>query len=172
MPGHPREADLESLLDALHRAGVEFIVVGGAAAVLHGAPVTTQDVDIVPRVDTENIERLTGLLEQLDARVRDPARRDIRPDPAALRGPGQVKLTTRCGPLDVLARLHDGRDYADLLPHTVELTEGSLRLRVLDLSTLIAIKSGTGRVRDQLILPLLIALARERGRGGDTEPAM
>jgi hypothetical protein len=46
--------------------------------------------------------------------------------------------------------------------HTVELTEGSLRLRVLDLTTLIAIKSGTGRVRDQLILPVLIALGRER----------
>lgn len=170
MPGHPREADLESLLEALDRAGVEFIVVGGAAAVLHGAPVTTQDVDIVPLIDTENIARLAGLLEQLDARVRDPARRDIRPDPAAFGGPGQVRLTTRCGPLDVLARLHDGRDYADLLPHTVELTEGSLRLRVLDLSTLIAIKSGTGRARDQLIVPVLIALARERDRDGDGGP--
>ena len=73
MPEHPKQADLESLLDALVGAGVEFIVVGGAAAVLHGAPVTTQDVDIVPRTDVENADRLMGLLTKLDARVRDLA---------------------------------------------------------------------------------------------------
>ena len=69
MPEHPPQADLESLLQALHEAGVDFIVVGGAAVVLHGAPVTTQDVDIVPRVDADNIARLMTLLEELDART-------------------------------------------------------------------------------------------------------
>lgn len=162
MTDHPKQADLESILDALGNADVDFVVVGGAAAVLHGAPVTTQDVDIVPGTDAENVERLMTLLTGLDARVRDPAGRQMRPDRAALRGTGQVKLTTSRGPLDLLCRLHDGRDYTDLLPHTVEMTDGSLRLRVLDLPTLIAIKSSTGRARDRLLLPLLLALARER----------
>lgn len=166
MSDHPEHADLESLLDALGGAGIEFIVVGGAAAVLHGAPVTTQDLDIVHQTDGENIERLMDVLTTLDARTRDLAGRKIQPDAAALRGSGQIRLTTRRGPLDLLCRLHDGRGYTDLLPHTVEVTDGSLQLRVLDLPTLIAIKSGTGRVRDQLTLPLLLALARERGQGG------
>ena len=166
MPDHPQQADLESLLEALCRAGVAFIVVGGAAAVLHGAPVTTQDVDIVPRVDADNIARLMALLDQLDARVRDVAGRDIKPEPTGLLGTGQTKLTTRRGPLDVLGALHDGRGYSDLLPHTEELTDGTLRLRVLDLKTLIDIKSGTGRIRDQLVLPLLLALARKREQDG------
>lgn len=165
MPDHPEEADLESLLDALGRAGVEFIVVGGAAAVLHGAPVATQDLDIVPRTDAKNIDRLMALLTELDARVRDLAGREVRPDPAVLRGIGQIALTTRRGPLDLLCRLHDGRDYSALLPHTVEVTDGSLRLRVIDLPTLIGIKSSTGRARDRLLLPLLIALERERRQG-------
>jgi hypothetical protein len=164
VPDHPRQAELESLLDALHRAGVEFIVVGGAAAVLHGAPVTTQDVDIVPRTDAENIARLVKLLDELDARIRDVAGRDIRPDPKDLAGSGQTQLTTSKGPLDVLGRLHDGRGYAELLPATEELTDGTLHLRVVDLPTLIEIKSGTGRARDQLVIPLLLALARERER--------
>ena len=43
----PSEADLEGLLRALGRGGVDFVLVGGAAAVLHGAPTTTQDLDIV-----------------------------------------------------------------------------------------------------------------------------
>lgn len=162
MSDHPKQADLESLLDDLGGAGIQFIVVGGAAAVLHGAPLTTQDVDVVPRTDEENVDRLMALLVELDARVRDVAGRDIRPERETLRGTGQIKLTTRHGPLDLLCRLHDGRGYDELLPDSVEVSDGDLRLRVLNLSSLIAIKSATGRERDKLILPILIALERER----------
>jgi hypothetical protein len=49
MRSHPKEADLPGLLEKLCEAGVEFIVVGGAAAVLQGAPITTADLDIVHR---------------------------------------------------------------------------------------------------------------------------
>jgi len=129
--------------------------------VLHGAPVTTQDVDIVPRTDAQNVDKLMAVLEALDARIRDLAGRDLRPDRSLLSGTGQIKLTTLRGPLDLLCKLHDGRNYADLLPHTVAMSDGSLSLRVIDLPTLIAIKSSTGRVRDQLVVPLLIALKRE-----------
>lgn len=55
---HPKVADLRSLLQALVGAGVQFILVGGAAAVIHGAPITTQDVDIVPERDPDNISSL------------------------------------------------------------------------------------------------------------------
>jgi hypothetical protein len=54
---HPRNADLPALVAALHDAGVEFIVVGGAAGVLHGSGLTTQDLDIVPRRTAENASR-------------------------------------------------------------------------------------------------------------------
>ena len=162
MSNHPEKADLETLLESLSNAGVEFIVVGGAAAVLHGAPITTQDVDIVPRTDAVNVERLMATLARLDARIRDLAGRDLQLDPRALEGPGQTKLTTSQGPLDLLCSLHDGRDYEALLPHTVEMTDGAIRLRVIDLPTLIAIKSGTGRARDQLVIPILTALVREQ----------
>ena len=149
MSDHPDQSDLESLLDALGQAQIEFIVVGGAAAVLHGAPVTTLDVDVVHNTDEANVAKLIALLKTLHARVRDPAGQAMNPDREALRGAGQVKLTTERGPLDILGSLHDGRTYADLLPHTVEVTDGSLRLRVLDLPRLIEIKSSTGRTREQ-----------------------
>ena len=118
---HPNSADLGELISALCAGGVDFIVVGGAAAVLHGAPVTTLDLDIVPDQSVANVGRLLEVLRTLDARIRDPARRDLRPDERLLSGTGQVLLTTRLGPLDVLCRLHDGRGYAELLPGVVEL---------------------------------------------------
>jgi len=69
---YPRDADIESLLRALLDGGVELIVVGGVAAVLHGAPTTTRDLDIVHRRTPENIERLLAVLGALDATVREP----------------------------------------------------------------------------------------------------
>lgn len=162
MPDHPQHADLDSILEALGTSGIEFIVVGGAAAVLHGAPITTQDVDIVHKVDERNIRKLISLLGELDVRVRDAAGRSIPLDASALGGTGQVRLSTDRGPLDLLCRLHDGRGFDELLPHTEKVSDGSVSLRILDLPTLIEIKSNTGRVRDQLMVPVLLALARER----------
>ena len=59
--------------------------MGGAAAVLHGAPITTEDLDIVHRRSPENVSRLKSLLDELDARVRELADRRLRPQESALR---------------------------------------------------------------------------------------
>lgn len=159
---HPDQADIVELLRALHDAGVEFVVVGGAAAVLHGAPTTTLDLDIVQRRTPDNIDRLMGVLERLDALIRDPARRRLEPHRDALAGAGQVLLTTSLGPLDCLGTLHDGRDFDDLRETSVAVTDGSIEISVVDLETLIEIKAEAGRPKDRLVLPILLALLRER----------
>ena len=64
------QADQESLIDALVAGGVEFIVVGGIAAVLHGAPISTRDLDIVHARDAENVERLMAVLDLWTVSVR------------------------------------------------------------------------------------------------------
>jgi hypothetical protein len=156
---HPPTADLGALLRELVAADVEFIVVGGAATVMHGAPVTTRDLDIVPAQHARNLERLLSILDRLDTRFR-PVRpdRDIAPTAQHVSGTGQLNLITRLGPLDILLRLHDARGYDDLLPHTTALEAEGLAIRVLDLPTLIEIKRSTGRAHDALVVPLLLAL--------------
>lgn len=160
---HPRDADLDALLTALLEAGVELIVVGGAAAVLQGAPVTTQDLDVVHRRTPENVQRLLSVLTSLDAIARDPGDRRIQPVAEHLLGKGQLNLSTALGPLDPLCQLHDGRGYDELLPCTDVLSDGWLQIRVLDLPTLIDIKSKTGRAKDRLVVPILLALLAKRG---------
>jgi hypothetical protein len=154
-------ADLEALLAALLEARTNFIVVGGVAAVLHGAPSTTFDLDIVPAQDAENVSRLLGVLSGLEARHRDLTGRVLPVEERDLTGIGQRQLTTRLGPLDVLCRLHDGRGYTELLDHTVLMADDGLEVRVLDLETLIQIKSSTGRAKDRLMLALLLAIRDE-----------
>lgn len=82
----PRDTDVGELLRQLSGAGVEFIVVGGAAAVLHGAPITTEDLDIVHRRSPENVARLKTLLDRLDAYVRELANRRLPPQESTLLG--------------------------------------------------------------------------------------
>lgn len=159
---HRPTVDLEALLRALCEQDIAFVIVGGAAAVLHGAPTTTQDLDIVPEQSEANLDRLLTLLRAHDTLVRDPAGRRLEPSAMALRGRGQLQLITDLGPLDILCRLHDGRGYEELASHSVPIAAGDLHFKVLDLPTLIEIKRGTGRVRDRLVVPLLLALLRER----------
>jgi predicted nucleotidyltransferase len=158
---HPPQADLGALIAALAEAGVEFIVVGGAAAVLHGAPITTQDLDLVHSRSPENVQRLLALLQRLDTILRDS--RGLRPTAELLSSSGQLLLSTSLGPLDLLGVLHDQRGYEELLPSTELVSDGSIRIRVLNLEALIAVKAAAGRAKDKLTLPMLVAL-RDRKR--------
>ncbi len=160
---HPDDADLEALLRALCEGAVEFVVVGGVAAVLHGAPTTTQDVDIVHRRTAGNVDRLLKVLGALDARIRDPAGRLLRPTRAQLMGKGQLNLSTTLGPLDPVCQLHDGRGYDELHKRTIRMSDGALELLVLDLPTLIEVKAGAGREKDRLVVPILVRLLDEQG---------
>ncbi|MCC6528198.1 MAG: hypothetical protein IT373_36460 [Polyangiaceae bacterium] len=117
MKPHPTATNLAALLAELARADVEFIVVGGAAAVLHGVPVITKDLDIVHRRTPENVARLLDVLTRLDATFRyDLAERSLRPTAELLGGHGQLNLSTSLGPLDPLCQLEDGLGYDDCWP--------------------------------------------------------
>lgn len=72
-------------------------------------------------------------------------------------------LRTRLGRLDVLGALHDGRGYADLGSVVVDLR--GKELRIIDLPTLIEIKNSTGRAKDRLVVPILLALVGEGDEG-------
>jgi hypothetical protein len=143
------------LLEALAAHCVDFIIVGGVAAVLEGAPITTLDLDILYDSRAENHERLLSALQDLDARLRDPAGREIRPDPARLRSLRMGLLETRLGPLDILSEVGDHWAYDDLLNASIERTVGDLRVRVLGLGKLIEIKELANREKDRAMLPLL-----------------
>jgi len=157
-PGH---ADVGELLRRLADAGVEFIVVGGAAAVLHGAPITTEDLDIVHRRNPENVARLRTLLDELGAHVRELANRRLPPQESALLGEGHVLLSTRLGPLDCLGTLVDGRGFEELVSHSESIKDEGAEFLMVDLPTLIELKTKTGRAKDRLMLPVLVALVEQ-----------
>jgi hypothetical protein len=110
---------ITKLLEVLSSSGVEFIVIGGAAGILHGAPVTTMDLDIVHRRTPENIAKLLDVPRKLGAYFHpDLAQRRLPPLESDLAGHGHLNMQTSMGRLDVLCEVSDARGYDELLPHT------------------------------------------------------
>ena len=152
----PDAFDFERLLVALAEGNVEFILVGGMCAILHGAPLVTLDVDIVPNRAADNLQRLEAVLRSLGAYYREHPPGKIVPEAARMGGPGHHLMTTLVGPIDVLGTVSGGRDYAALLPLSTEVTIGDgTQIRIVDLPTLIQLKTEAGRDKDKAVLPIL-----------------
>lgn len=169
----PTSVDLSEVLEGLLEAGIDFILVGGLAAVIQGAPVTTMDVDIVHNQSSDNIARLLTFLKSVEAVYRRLDDKLIEPKERDLSGKGHVLLRTRTGPLDVLAVVEGGRSYKDLLEHSVDIDFRGHTLRVLDLKTLIELKKASQDPKDKQRLPVLRETLRQLeeryDRGEDKE---
>ena len=154
--------DFLGLLRALVDSDVEFVVVGGVAAILEGAPITTLDLDIVYRPDAANRERLQGLLDRLHGRYRDPSGRDIRPTVERLGAHQTNLLETDLGLLDAMQTIGPGWSYQDLVERSRRRHLDDFEVSVLDLATNIEAKQALARDKDKAMLPLLIRTLEAR----------
>lgn len=155
--------DFPAILRTFAEHEVDFLVVGGVCAVLHGAPLYTFDLDLVHARTPENVERLLQALHALDAYFREHGERRLRPDRSHLASRGHQLLMTRAGPLDLLGVIIGDRGYEELMPHTLAMNLGDdIQVRLLDLPTLIAIKEETGRDKDQATLAILRRTLEEK----------
>ncbi len=154
--------DLDRLLTAVIEGGVDFVVVGAAAAVLQGAPLGTLDLDIVHARTPENVRRLKAVLDGLDAIYRHQHGRRLAAREDILLGPGHNLFATQIGPLDALGAL-DGADFEALLPLSRWIDYGGTPVRVLGIEALIEMKRRAGRPKDLLAIPILQRMLAMRG---------
>lgn len=156
--------NLSELLERLCESGVEFILVGGLAAVVQGSPVTTMDVDIVHKRTPENIARIMQLLKSIGTVYRRPDDKIIEPEASALAGMGHMLFTTRLGPLDILSFIEERKTYEDLIDHTVGIPFRGYTIRVLDLKVMVDLKRLSGDPGDQQRLAILEETLRQSNR--------
>ena len=154
-------ADLSAIIEGLIKADVKFILVGGLAAVVQGAPVTTMDVDIVHNRSSENIAKLFAFLKSITATYRRLGDKVIEPKEDDLSGTEHALFTTRFGPLDVLAVIEEGKTYEDLIEHTVGIEFRGHVIRVLDLKMLIKLKRTSKDPKDKQRPPVLEETLRQ-----------
>ncbi len=156
----------ELILGALSRHGVRLVLIGGFAAVIHGSPYVTTDVDIVPDPGAENLDRLSAALDELHARVWTSAEPEGIPfdhDAASLAAVRVWNLITDFGRLDLTFEPSGTTGYADVARDATHLTILGADVDVASLADVIRSKEAAGREKDRLVLPVLRRIQAETG---------
>lgn len=155
--------EFDRLLPLLVRHEVRFILVGGLAAIAHGAARATYDADIVYARDPANLERIVGALAPLAPYPRGaPPGLPFRWDVKTLRNGLNFTLETSLGSLDLLGEVAGGGTYEQLLPQTIVVEIFGAEMRVVTLERLIQLKRAAGRPKDLEAIAELTALLEER----------
>jgi Nucleotidyl transferase AbiEii toxin, Type IV TA system len=156
-----------ALLRRLVEGGVDFVVVGGVAAVAHGSAAFTQDLDISYAPDPDNLDRLGRVLVDLGARLRGVTD-DVPfiPDGRTLKRTRVLTLDTPIGLIDLLAQPDGAPHYHSLRERASRETIAGVEVHVASLDDLIAMKKAAGRPKDLVAVEELEAIQRlQRERG-------
>lgn len=155
----------EEICAVLVEEGVQFVLVGGLAAVLHGSPLPTVDIDVVPERESENFERLAAALKRLGAKLRTEAGPVEAPMDAAFiqAMPLMLNLVTDHGDIDLTFEPSGPRvGYAAWNEEASDMTIGDgIVIRVASLQAIIDSKRAADRPKDHRALPYLESLLEE-----------
>jgi hypothetical protein len=142
---NPAQAQEVAIAFATHE--VDYMFIGKSGAILLGYPGTTQDVDVYPRKDPENGERIVAALSDLGFDLDSNLRDEI------VRGKDFVQL--KSGPFDIdLVFAPDGIESYEEAKSRMDTSSG---FPVLNIRDIIASKRSAGRPRDVIELRLLEA---------------
>jgi hypothetical protein len=155
--------DLLGFVRVLSGGGVEYIIVGGVAAGIHGALRTTLDLDVVYARDSQNVARLVAALDPLHPYLRGaPPGLPFRLDTETVFRGLNFTLTTSLGDLDLLGEITGGGRFEHLKPSAEVVELEDFRCLVVSLPKLIELKRAAGRGKDREALAELEALLEER----------
>lgn len=158
------------MLEVLNRHHVQYVVIGGYAAQIHGSSRPTTDLDVTPGMDGDNLSRLAAALRDLDAHIRVPGIDEGLPwstDATALAGLQFANLTTAHGDLDISFHPAGTDGYGDLVRSAATRYVGDVQIQVASLEDIIRSKTAAARPKDERALPELEDLLRR----SDTEQA-
>lgn len=159
------ELDLPRLFELLHRHEVVYVLIGGLAAVFHGSPFPTEDVDITPQDDRVNLARLASALREINARVRTEAVPDGLPfacDAEGLAGAQTWNLQTDVGDLDLAFRPSGTHGYSDLRRDATVTQLYNVTVNIASLGDVVRSKAAADRPKDRRVLPVLREILAKR----------
>lgn len=145
---------LTSIAAALAKARLEAILIGNAAAALHGAPVTTLDFDFMFRATPAQLARLKGFADCLDAVIL----RSYYPVSSLFR----VVNDDRGLQVDFMSAIHGVKSFNSLRSRASAITVAGRKIWLASLSDIVASKRAAGRLRDRAVLEILETTLREK----------
>ena len=159
-------SDFPSLLRRLARAGVNFVIVGGYAGVVHGCTLVTQDIDICCDFSPTNLLALQAALADLHPVHRmTPGRLPLELTAESVGEFRNLYLDTDLGHLDCLSEIQGLGGY-DTVAHASQMIEiDDISVRVLTIDALIAAKEAMNRPRDREAIRQLRAIKELEDQG-------
>jgi hypothetical protein len=160
-----------AIVRTLARHEVDYILIGGFAAAAHGSPLQTNDVDIVPAGNAENLARLSKALKALNAKVRAGAEAFPFDHDADSLAAAQIwNLTTKYGDLDITLTPSGTQGYDDLKRDAIEVTIRGSTVKLAALVDIVRSKEAAGRDKDRRALPILRELVDRQLRERSGRP--
>lgn len=161
----PEDFAPERILAVLIEHDVQFVLIGGLAAVAHGSPLLTEDVDVTPEASAANLDRLAQALRALDARVRHPDGLPFSCDATSLAAATFWNLTTPYGDLDISFTPAGTTGYSSLTLDAGRFVFRGVSVQLASLDAIVRSKAAANRPKDHRSLPVLrelLAQQRER----------
>ena len=151
--------NLEETLRVLYDAGVEFVVIGGAAMGLQGSAHLTKDMDFCYERSGSNVERLAKALKPYHPSLRGaPAGLPFHFDAETISHGLNFTLSTDLGDIDFFGEVSGLGGFGNVKAASDVKNVGGIKVWVLSLPGLIKSKAAAGRARDLYVLPELKAL--------------
>lgn len=155
--------DFRGLIEALATEAVDFVIVGGVALVVQGAPRTTVDLDVCYARSPDNLERLARALASLSPTLRGaPPGLPFTLDVPTLRSGLNFTLDTRKGELDLLGEITGIGGFEEVVRHAVQLELYGQPVRVMSLDGLERAKRSAGRLKDLADLAYIAELRKRQ----------
>jgi len=153
----------QALLTRLRDCGLQFVVIGGVAAVYYGAPVATFDLDICCPFGEENVRKIQSAVKDLHPFHRLTANKlPLEVTESTFADLKNLYLQTDLGKLDCLSEVSGVGDFDAVLRRSVRASFSYGEVKFLTLEGLIAAKEAAGREKDLAALRYLRAIKEGR----------
>lgn len=147
----------ERLVELLLENEVEFVLIGGFAAILHGSSMMTEDLDVCIPFHIENCKKLLEALKNIHPMPR-PKKFPLNETAQTLSKCKNLYLDTDLGPIDFLGSVADLGPFESLQPHVMEIDLYGHKVKILKIESLIASKKALGRPKDRQVIFQLMAI--------------
>jgi predicted nucleotidyltransferase len=145
--------NLNKLLQLFLDQNIDFVVIGGIAAALHGSSMVTRDLDLCFVLTPENIDTLRNSLRELNPRLRiTPKKLSFLDFPETNTGFKNLYLETDLGIVDIVSQVTGVGDFSVLLEQAQTVELFGHKCMVMSLEHLIKSKKAMGRPKDLAVV--------------------
>ena len=159
------QPNLKALLERLLVYNIDFVLIGGFAALVHGSTMVTQDIDICAAITEEEVAKLREALKDLHPkhRMNPNAKHSFLEYPADIRGVNNIYLETDLGVLDIISQTQPAGSFAEIKSRSFEVPLYGRKCRIISIDDLIKVKEMMNRPKDQQVVKEL-KLIKEKSK--------